>query len=225
VDIDRSSGEITDKYTHPGIYGLEMRLELCEYANKRGLVMVANTYAPTIPETQLPTMRFAETLWWFHTDDIPRGAKPAYERFIGRARWGTPIGLGMQARSYEGRQAELLMRGLITYLRHSVLYYDYVFPDLPESGAGSGGYGPINHMFPITPVRPFEGGIVGRERTITCVSGSYEWNGAGKPKVLTFDTVGRMKESDYHFTQSGDRWTVELRLDDWNEIAVIEGQR
>ena len=222
VDIDPSTGEITDKYTQPDVYGWETRVQLCEYAKKRGLAMVANTYATSIVEARLPTMRFAETVWGFHTDDIPPSGKPDFVRFIARARWGTPIGLGLQAHDHEGRQAQLLMRGLIAYLRHSVLYYYYVFPDLPESGPGSGEYGPVNHMFPITPVRLFEGGIVGRDRTITCVSGNYECSGAQKPKVLTFDTVGREKKSDDRLRQSGGRWTVELRLDDWNEIGVIE---
>ncbi len=222
VDIDSSTGEVTDKYTHPGIYGWEMRVELGKYARQRDLVMVGNTYAASIEEAHLPIMRFAETVHWFHTDDIPQSGKPDFERFIARARWGTPIGLGLQAHNYEGRQAQLLMRGLIAYLRHSVLYYYYIFPDLPEIGPGSGEYGPVNHMFPITPKRLGEGFIEGQERIITCVSRTFDWPKPAPPKILLFDAAGRLKAHDMKPDKTEQGWRVNLAIGDWTEIAVVE---
>jgi hypothetical protein len=128
----------------------------------------------------------------------------------------------MQAEKPEGRQAELLMRGVIAYLQFGMVYYHYIFPDLPASGPGSGEYGPINHMFPLTPLRLFEGGIEGAERTVTCVSGAYEWRHRDKPTVLAFDRCGRPKDAQVRLEASAEGWRAHLLLDDWNEIAVIE---
>lgn len=62
------------------------------------------------------------------------------------------------------------MKSLVTYLRHGLLCYplDYA-GSMPETGPDSGEYGPINQVFPMTPVRLFEGGIEAKERTITYV--------------------------------------------------------
>ena len=114
------------------------------------------------------------------------------------------------------------MRGIILYLRHGMLYYHYYYGDIPESGEGSGEYGPINHMFPITPVRLFEGGIEGEERTITCISGSYAWRHEKEPTVLIFGPDGRPKQGGFDVREHKGGWAVDLRLNDWTDIAVIE---
>ncbi|MDO9591642.1 MAG: hypothetical protein Q7I98_00425, partial [Erysipelotrichaceae bacterium] len=85
-----------------------------------------------------------------------------------------------------------------------------------------GEYGPVNHMFPITPVRLFEGGIVGKERTITCVSGTYMWNHERPPQIFLFDEVGRQKKHNLKPEKTGADWKVVIELRDWQEIAVIE---
>ena len=222
VDIDPATGEIIAQYCHPSIYGRQTRLKLCQYAKDHGLVMIANTYAATTEESRLPTIRFAETFSTFATDVIAQSGKPEFLHVVASAQLGSPVGLGLRANHYKDREAQLLVRGLIAYLRHGVLHYYYSDPALPKTGPGSGEYGPTNHMFPMTPVRLFEGGIVGKERTITCVSGKYEWVGPKEPTVLTFDKVGREKPSDVRIEETGDGWSVRVKLDDWNEIAVIE---
>ena len=113
------------------------------------------------------------------------------------------------------------MRGIVTLLRHGILYYPHD-PEIPATGEHGGEYGPINHMFPITPVRLFEGGIEGRERTITCVSGTYRWQGQRPPRILLFDGVGREKKHDLKAERTELGWKVAIKLRDWVEIAVIE---
>ena len=115
------------------------------------------------------------------------------------------------------------MRGIIVYLRHGMVYYHYAYGDIPEEGEGSGEYGPVNHMTPITPVRLFEGGIVGKERIVTCISEVFVWEHAEEPAVTTFDPRGRERESTARVERrGGNTWRIAVELADWEEIAVIE---
>ena len=222
VDLNRHTGEILRQYTDASVAGIDFRRGLCEYALSRKGVMVANTFATTAAENALPVMRFAETWSSFDVRSLPMRGKPPFNANIASGQLGTPIGLGVLAPPQGVNSAELLMRGIILYLRHGVLYYHYFYGDLPETGEGSGEYGPINHMFPITPIRLFEGGIEGEERTITCVSGAYPWRHEQKPTVLVFGPDGREVKGDYSVQTTKAGWEVELRLKDWAEIAVIE---
>jgi hypothetical protein len=141
---------------------------------------------------------------------------------LAKGQLGTPIGLGVLQPQGKIASAELLMRGLILYLRHGMVYYHYFYGDVPETGEGSGEYGPINHMFPLTPVRLFEGGIEGKERTITCVSGTYTWPHPTKPTVLLFGPDGREKRADFTLNETRAGWSVNLRLTDWTDVGVVE---
>ena len=204
------------------IAGIGPRRDLCEYIIDRGLTMVANTWATTQRENQYPVMRFAETWSTFDVLSLPMKAKPPFMPELARGQLGTPIGLGINAPSEGINSAERLMRGIILYLRHGMVYYHYFYGDIPSEGEGAGEYGPINHMFPITPVRLFEGGIEGEERTVTCVSGTYEWRHDERPTVLAFGPDGRQIDADADIRKTNDGWQVELGLRDWVEIGVIE---
>ena len=113
------------------------------------------------------------------------------------------------------------MRQVIIFLRHGLLCYHYG-TGIPQAGPGSGEYGPVNHMFPITPVGLHDGWIEGRERTITCVSGTYSWKSDRRPNVVLFDAVGREKAHAFEVARAGSGWSVAIELRDWVEIAVIE---
>ena len=222
ADIDRRSGAVLRQYTDAGLAGAEFRRQLSEFALSRGKVMVANTFGTTSAENALPVMRFAETWSSFDVLSLPETGKPPYNQYIASGQLGTPIGLGTLQPSGQIPSAELLMRGLILYLRHGVLYYHYFYGDLPETGEGSGEYGPINHMFPITPVELFEGGIIGRERIVTCVSRDFAWPGPKEPAVLVFGLDGRQVKGQYQVRKRDDGWKVSLKLQNWEQIAVIE---
>ena len=225
VDIDPATGKIARKYTDRGLVGADVRKNICDYVLARGGSVVTNTCAAA-PEMQaLPIFRFLELpLGTFSVYTVKDGEKPPFLGSISRAHLASPIGLGVgfykpgiKAKDY----ARGLMKGLITYLRHGLLYYHYD-PSIPETGEGSGEYGPINHMFPITPVRLFEGGIEGKERTITCVSGTYTWPREQPPRVLLFDSVGREKAHGFKTEKTDAGWKIVIQLADWQEIAVIE---
>ena len=222
VQIDGSTGKIVGKYTDGNVAGIGPRRELIEYVLDRGKIMIANTYPSTTEETRLPVMRFGECFTFFDLGKLPKGKKPPFLPFLGTSQFGTPIALGVTRPKGRIAGAEELMRGIILYLRHGMLYYHYAYGDIPATGEGSGEYGPINHMFPITPRRLLAGGVIGEERTITCVSGAYQWKHADKPEVLVFDEAGRAKKGDFDLRRSDGGWSVQLRLKDWSEIAVIE---
>ena len=117
------------------------------------------------------------------------------------------------------------MLTIISYLRHGLLYYHYAYPDLPESGPGSGEYGPINHMFPLTPIELHEGWIKGKERIVAACSFETDWSKPSAPALILFDIHGRQVAADGRLRVSrrkGDLWHVKVSIDDWGEIAVIE---
>jgi hypothetical protein len=221
VSIDTGTGRILKRYSDASLAGIGPRLDLCRYAVEHGYTMLCNTYASTFAESRLPVLRFAETWASFDPRGLPASGIPPWFPELASSQLGTMIGLGANGLDLKLPSAELLMRSLVTYLRHSMVYYHYFYGDLPTAGEGSGEYGPINHMFPITPVRLFEGGIEGRERTVTALSGSYPWRLPQKPVVRVFGTDGRPTLSQAVIESAEGGWRVRLALDDWRQIAVI----
>jgi hypothetical protein len=125
--------------------------------------------------------------------------------------------------------AERVMRAVVDLLRHGMVYYYYGLRDIPATGTGSGEYGPINHMFPLTPIALHKGWIEGKERIITAIHGTYvsvppETN--PQPQVHCFDIRGRAITVPFSVsplqTKLGPAWEVEVEIKDWAEIAVIE---
>ena len=57
---------------------------------------------------------------------------------------------------------------------------------------------------------------------MTCVSGNYAWTGATAPAVLLFDMNGRRVDFKPSLTKTSQGWTVQVQLQDWAQIAVIE---
>lgn len=222
VDIAPATGKIVGKCVDCGLAGIRSRVAIINAASGRGKIVVANTYATAAAEQALSAQRFAEVQGHVRGGMAEAGKKPGFVPHVFDGLLATPIGLGVVRQEGDTDLAATLMSATRCYLRHGALIYHYAFPDLPESGTGAGRYGPINHMFPITPVNVFEGGIVGRERTITCISGRHAWSGAHKPNVLVFDNRGRAKTGKTKIEKSADGWTVDLQIADWADIAVIE---
>lgn len=222
ADLNAKTGQIVRKYTDAAYVGTPVRVALVKYALDRGKTVVCNTYASAMAETGLPANRFSETWNQFDPFATPTGQKPGGLNGLFRSNLASPIGLGILGHPEKHDTAQRLMKALVTYLRHGMVYYHYFLEDIPETGDGSGEYGPVNHMMPITPVALGEGFIVGRERTVTCVSGTYEWTGAQAPSVLVFDMNGRQVEFEPALTKTGKGWRVGLKLQDWAQIAVIE---
>ena len=225
VDIDPNTGRVTRRYTDAGFVGAESRAALIRYVLQGDGVFVANSYAAVRETQSLPAFRFSESEYCFNPLDFGKGQEPPlFYRMCG-GQLSTPIGLGYRVARLRphgtNNYARIIMKSVITYLRYGGLYY-YYNNEIPETGPGAGSHGPINHMYPITPVELGEGFIVGKERTITAVSGTYQWKNPRKPTVLVFDITGRPTETPVEMKRTGEGWSVTLKLEDWENVGVIE---
>jgi hypothetical protein len=126
-------------------------------------------------------------------------------------------------------EAQRVMRAVMVLLRHGMIYYHYGLTEIPETGQGSGEYGPINHMFPLTPVAIHKGWIEGKERIIAAIHGTYVLfppKPNVQPRVLCFDIWGRPITVPVIVspvrTTGGPAWEVGVRIKDWAEFAIIE---
>jgi len=221
-DVDPLTGVARNKWIDCSLAGVQARVNLAKYALDRGKTVVANTFATAMEERSLPVNRFSETWGQFDPMVTPTGEKPNGLNGLFRSNLGSMIGLGILGHPDQHDTARRLMKALITYLRHGMVYYHYFLEDIPTEGPGSGEYGPINHSFPITPVELGEGFIRGRERIISCVSGTFRWEQARKPDVLCFDIDGRPTRTMTGFKRAGKGWDVELNVADRAQIAVVE---
>ncbi len=222
AEIDPGTGRLGRRFVDCGLAGIETRIELCRYALERGKLAVANTYASSMEEQAMPVQRFSETWAMFDPMAVADGEKPPLNPFLLRGALASPIGLGIAGASGKRDAARRLMKAVVFYLRHGLLYYHYALDDLPESGDGSGEYGPVNRMFPLTPLALHEGWIEGEERIITAVSGDFKLASKEKPAVYLYDLSGREKPPRFAAEAEKGGWKVAARLRDWAEIAVIE---
>ena len=223
VEIDRGTGRIADKYVDCSLAGIAARVDLCQYALSRGKVVVANTFATSTEEQALPVNRFAET-WGFDPMSWADGVEPPRISRGFQGHLASPIGLGVWSQPHERDYARRIMKGVVTYLRNGMVYYHYACPDPPRTGLGSGGYGPINRMFPITPIELGKGFIIGKERILAATSIDVLWKKKTEPVVHVFDLSGRETDAAgrHDVKREGGQWRVIVKLKDWAEIAVVE---
>jgi hypothetical protein len=66
------------------------------------------------------------------------------------------------------------------------------------------------------------GWIEGKERLITCISGTFVWPARNRPVVHLFDLNGREKSRPVPISRCGKGWKVDLKLEDWGEVAIVE---
>jgi hypothetical protein len=225
VDIDEKTGQLVRRYTDCGLVGATARAEVLKYILRKGGKVVVNSF-PCVRETQsLPAFRFAE----MENDDFDPltflKGKPPTCRYQVKGHLASPIILGLRpvrwGKRGEEHWAELITKAVITALRNGVLYYYYTCY-IPDKGPGAGDYGPVNHMFPFTPMELHSGWLVGQERTIACISGTYRWPNKEAPACHRFDLKGREVPHGFKMQRQGDGWQVKVVVDDWNEVAVLE---
>ncbi|NMA20043.1 MAG: hypothetical protein GX927_05640 [Lentisphaerae bacterium] len=211
-------GEIMRKYYDYAVTGISAREEIIRHVISKNKILVANTQ-PTSLKTGKGCMRFHE----MENDNISSfilgEEKPPVLRHEAKSQLSpSPVILGLRPGFYSKNpqaRAFILHRGVITALRHGLLYYYYTHGIVP----GTGEYGILNYMYPMTPVELGEGFIIGKERILTAVSRSFST--CAKPvQVIVFDRNGRKKQ-EVTPVQEGDTWKTDIRLNDWTETAVI----
>jgi hypothetical protein len=216
VELD-ATGRVSAKLADLGLLSAPARRQWVEMVLKRGKKVVCNSNAATSVLQGLPAWRFMETQGY----DPLAGDKPSGLPHMTKGQLGSPLGLGSAGSTIAAGGAPGILRTVITQLRYGLLYY-YYSAEMPTEGPLSGEYGPINHMFPFTPVELHEGWVLGRERLITAVSGKFAWPYERRPKVLQFDDHGRARPATVTVTKAKVGYTVSLKLRDWWEIAVVE---
>ena len=222
VDIDRKTGQISRKYTDGALAGIGARADLIDYVLSRGKVMVANMHAAVKEIQSRPIFRFVEAQLGLDPLAVRHGQEPPLRPLACKGQLDSPIAIGYPG-GPQHTYAKAVMKTVVAYLRHGLLYYTYG-TDMPETGPGSGEFGPINHMFPLTPVGLHKGWVEGRERIVTCVSGTYSWPHKKRPGTHLFDIHGRALPHRFALTRSGRGWDVNIGLEDWEQIAILEEQ-
>lgn len=216
VTLD-ASGRVSEKLADVGLISAAARREWVEFVLGREKTVVCNSQ-PAVEELQrLRTFRFMETQGY----DPLAGEGPPLQWRLAKGQLHSPIGLGHSFPSTAG--ADFFMRTIIAHLRFGLLYYCYS-ARFPADGERGGEFGPLNHMFPFTPVELHEGWVLGEERLITCVSGDFPWPHAKAPRVLQFDPRGRERPADATVQRDGAGHRVSIKLKDWWEVAVIVPQ-
>ena len=218
VDLDPDTGAIKTKYANLTILTAKARREWVKACIDHGKIFYANGKPATAELQNLPYISFMEAEWGFAADGRHSDAPGAAQAML-----SAPLALGIRPALHvkeRSQYAETLQRSVISYLRYGALYCYYSANIVPEDMPG--GYGVLTHMYPFTPVELHEGWVVGQERIITAVSGTYTWPHNEKPSCLRFDIRGMPKDGGFSFTRKENGWDVEVNLDDWNETAVIE---
>ena len=227
VFINPTTGAITDQVVSCSWIGIQPRVDIINAATSRSKCVVNNTYSTSPQEQSLPAWRFSETQGTVVPDAQVLGSEPTFDAYLFESALGSPIGLGTANPVAMTDTSQGLMLSIMKFLRHGMVYYHYQFPELPTSGTGAGEYGPINHMFPITPQELHKGWIKGNERIVTCVSlSNVSWNNSTSyPVIHFFDIHGyeiSARNRTYSITGSAGNWTVSVNLTNWSEFAVIE---
>lgn len=227
VELDKS-GKITKRMYNYVLTGATARMNIVKRVIDRGGEVLTNGHPVTREEQSTGRLSFAE-MENDSCDPIPfMDKKPPEMRYQSSGHLATPIILNLRPNTYQRRlggtrdmRAMIINKGLITALRNAQLPY-YYGTEMRLSGEDAGSFEVSNWMFPFTPVRLGEGVMVGKERTIVCKSGDYKISGNSKPKVGYFNDHGIPQDASiFEINGKPGEWIVSVRLNDWNEIAVM----
>ena len=227
VVLDKT-GKITAKYYNFAITGAEGRMKIIKKIVDKGGIAFTNGHPVTREEQNSGRLSFAE----MENDPVDPATYldgiPPETLYTASGHLASPIILNLRPSRYtsipaddpRNPRARYITKGMILALRNGNIPY-YYSTDIPLTGPNAGSFEITNWFMPFTPVKLGEGVMVGKERTIVCVSGTYAVKGAKKPDVAKFDSFGRPVQHDFAVTGKPGAWTVKVTLNDWNEIAAI----
>ena len=203
---------------------------LFELVLRKNQTMVANGWNVAKEHQGMPVLRFAETGGMLDPRTARDGVMPPVVPALMGGHLSTPLALSniaVQGKITDADDyARFVMKDAMLHLRHGLMLA-YYGTEIPPSGNGS--YAALNAMLPITPVELHPGWIVGREKTVTAVSGRFVRPPGAKPSVACFGLLGTPSappEPARISAQAGGGWLVEVRLRDWAQFAVVsEGER
>ncbi len=228
VNLDKA-GNIVSKFYNYTLTGAEGRRNIIRrIVVDKGGIAFTNGHPVTREEQNSGRLSFVE----MENDGFNPmsfiNTKPPETSWTVLGHLASPISLNLRPARYLGGmpegspdlRAQLITKGFIIALRNATIPY-YYSSDIPLEGSTAGSYEITNWFLPFTPVRIGEGVMVGKERTIVCVSGTYTVMGENKPKVAKFNCYGRPVDAPFAITGKPGEWNVKVTLDNWNEIAAI----
>ncbi|MHB8995647.1 MAG: hypothetical protein ACYC63_10385 [Armatimonadota bacterium] len=199
---DGYSAELDDQYrikakrSFVHLLSLPAKAELIKYIFDTGGLLIGNS-APT-----------SETMTKLH---FPRFVETASEWYPARAHLYTPISLGdhLTIKTFPD-----LLRDIREKLMWGSVYYYYSSPKQPYPTI-------TQHMFPFTPVELHRGWLVGKERVLTAVPGTFTLGDAAPVAIYWYDADGKLTEKQGEQRVEKGKRLVRLALED-KEMAVIE---
>ncbi len=222
VDLDKK-GRIKRKYYDYIIAGSSARAKIVKHVLAKNKVMFNNNHPVTMETNGLRSYSFVEMECNRAViSEFNRTNKPSIYRLeaIGQLS-GSPLTLGACATHHTKNPKEyarIINRAVIVGLRHGILYA-YYHCDI--TAKTSGGAGAIDNMYPITPVELGEGFIIGKERILSCISRKFVVKSKKQPECLLFNDYGLPHSRKIKAKKVKNGWEIDVKLRDWNEIAVI----
>ena len=193
VEID-DRGEVGRKFAYVQLVSLQAKRELAEYILDRGM-LIGNSAPMSRTMTQLRFPRFAET---------------AYGWYPARTHLYSPVSLGDH---HTVKDWASLVADIRAKLEYGTLYYYYANPEQPEPTL-------TQQMFPLTPVELHAGWILGRERIVTMLPGTYTFGDDAPVSVHTYAAEGGPVEGRASEHIEDGRRLVRLSLHE-GEMAVV----
>jgi hypothetical protein len=230
------NGYITDAT----LVGIPARAYLINYVlNTCHVPIICNGHCVDAECRTLPYMNFAETYWdavpdITHLKLLCTGGEPWGSQTMASGHLSSPLAVGIWYpdtiytgssgdSTYVNSHVALIQnKYMIMCLRNAQLETPYI----NQCPAG-GGWGIMNLMYPFTPVELHEGYLIGKEKILTAVSGTFYWNKTDHPNpptvCKTFDVNGLPNTPKaFSVTSVGAQWKVKLKLQsDWNGTAAI----
>ncbi len=187
---------VVRKYGHTQLLSLRGKVRLTEHIRARGGAIIGNSAPLTETMMKLGFPRFVETA---------SGWYPA------RAHLYTPLSLGdhLTVKTFADLLADVRQK-----LMWGSLYYYYARPAHPYPTI-------TQHMFPFTPVELHRGWLLGRERVITAVPGTFTLGDEAAVTVYWYGADGKLADGRGEERVEGGRRLVRLALAE-GEMAVIE---
>ncbi len=143
---------------------------------------------------------------------FPRFVETASEWYPARAHLYTPISLGDHLTVND---FQTLLDDIRLKLMWGTVYYYYSRPAHPYPTI-------TQHMFPFTPVELHRGWVLGEERLITAVPGTFSLGDEDAVTVYWYDAAGALKEgATCEERVEGGQRLIRLPLAE-GEMAVIE---
>ncbi len=193
VEID-DQGEVTRKFAYSGLISLDAKRQLAEYILSRGK-LIGNSCPTSQTMTELHFPRFVETA---------AGWYPA------RSHLYTPISLGDHRTVNDW---PTLIADIRNKLDLGTVYYYYARPDQPAPTI-------TQQMFPFTPVELHSGWLLGEERILTKLPGTYTFGDDAEVKVYWYGKEGGPVSKAASQEVKQGRRLVRLDLGE-GEMAVI----